>query len=248
MSEVIEFEVRPSASPYVERVWRARSRHGGSFTSIAASNLEIVVERRERPTVTLRGPETAASRAQCPPNTTWIGIRLRVGTFVRSVPSDRIRDGRDVSLDVHDGSFVLVNGVALELPSFRDAETFVHGLASAGCLGRDVLVVATVAGMSANDTGAAASRRTVQRRFARVTGLSNQAFAQIERARCATHLLRGGCDIADVVFLAGFVDQAHLGRALQRYVGMTPAAVRRGDAQLSLLYKTDTVPWAHIGS
>ena len=194
-SRVLDFEVRTSTSPYVERVWRARSDRGGAFTSIAAANVEIVVTRGARVTVSLRGPESVASQAACPPETTWLGVRLRVGV----------------------------------------------ASATAGLLRRDAWVEAVASGACVVDERTAI--RTLQRRFAGVAGITRRAFLQIERARFAAHLLRSGHDVADTVFLAGFVDQAHMGRAFGRYVGATPAAVRRGDGPLSLLYKTDARPW-----
>ena len=192
---VLDFDVRPSTSPSVERVWRARSTLGGPFTSIAAANVELVVERSEqRTTLTLRGPESAASTAVCPPETTWLGIRLRVGTYFGSMPSGSIRDGRDMTFDVQDDTVALRHGTTLPLPRFDDAEAFVQGLVAAGFLRRDALVESVVSNGRVLDQGA--SHRTVQRRFAWVTGLTRRAFVQIERARFATHLLQRGADIA----------------------------------------------------
>jgi len=48
--------------------------------------------------------------------------------------------------------------------------------------------------------------------------------------------LQRGRPILDVVGEAGYYDQAHLTRSLQRFVGLTPARIARGEEQLSLLY------------
>jgi methylphosphotriester-DNA--protein-cysteine methyltransferase len=61
---------------------------------------------------------------------------------------------------------------------------------------------------------------------------------QIERARRATTLLRGGAPIAEVAQDAGYFDQAHLTRSVRRFIGQTPAEIARGEEQLSLLYNT----------
>jgi hypothetical protein len=145
--QLIEFCVRRSDSPYVDRVWRARSRHGGEFTSIAAPNNEIVIERREGRTIlTLRGPESAASAASCPPDTEWLGIRLRIGTYFHAAPSGRIRDGRDVTFELMEDGFVVAAGTVLPLPCFGDVETFVHRLAAAGYVRYDAVVEAVAGG------------------------------------------------------------------------------------------------------
>jgi methylphosphotriester-DNA--protein-cysteine methyltransferase len=83
------------------------------------------------------------------------------------------------------------------------------------------------------------STRTEQRRVRQVTGLTHGAIHQIERAREATRMLQRGIPILDVVHQAGYYDQAHLTRSLQRFVGQTPARIARGDQQLSLLYNNE---------
>ena len=44
---LLTFEDRPSDSPFVERIWRSRSAHGGLFLSVAASHFEIAVTRHQ---------------------------------------------------------------------------------------------------------------------------------------------------------------------------------------------------------
>ena len=61
-------EDRASDSPYVERVWRSHSEGAGSFLSVAESRAEIVFTRhRGRVTMTVRGPETRATRGALSP-------------------------------------------------------------------------------------------------------------------------------------------------------------------------------------
>src|SRR4051794_9371608 len=86
---------RPSDSPYVERVWRYHSEGRGSFLSIAECRSELVVSRhRGRVTVTVRGPETRATRLSYPPDAEWLGIRLKPGAFLPSRPPRALVDGR----------------------------------------------------------------------------------------------------------------------------------------------------------
>jgi methylphosphotriester-DNA--protein-cysteine methyltransferase len=84
--------------------------------------------------------------------------------------------------------------------------------------------------------------RSARRSGLRATGLSQSTLRQIERARYATRLLRRGVSILDTVHESGFFDQAHLGRALRRMTGQTPAGIARADAQLSYLYNTARDP------
>src|SRR5215204_3172964 len=85
--EMIIFEDRLSDSPFIERVWRSHSVRAGTFRSIAASTLEMVVSRHGgRTFFTLRGPETHATLAEVPADGEWFAIRFRVGTFVPHLP------------------------------------------------------------------------------------------------------------------------------------------------------------------
>jgi hypothetical protein len=64
-------------SPFIERVWRSHSERAGTFLSVAATHCELVLTRhRGSIRVTLRGPETRPSTADCPAEGEWIGIRV----------------------------------------------------------------------------------------------------------------------------------------------------------------------------
>jgi hypothetical protein len=219
----------------VERIWRSRSTRAGSFLSVAASHCEIVVTRhRGTLRVTLRGPETKPTVAECPADGEWLGLRLSLGTHLPSHPAARLRDRRDVDLPgVGRGSFWL-QGSRWELPDFDNAESLVGRLARAGLIARDPAVSAAIHG-----DWSALSRRSVQRHFLASTGMTHGAYRQIERARLAVNLLRQGRSIQDVVHEAGYFDQAHLTRSLRSRIGETPARLQRHDRQLSFLYKTE---------
>ena len=82
------FEDRPSDSPCVERVWRCHSERAGTFHSMSASQWEMVVTRHKGKTfLTVRGPETKATTADCPAEGEWIGIRFKLGTFMPLLPA-----------------------------------------------------------------------------------------------------------------------------------------------------------------
>jgi methylphosphotriester-DNA--protein-cysteine methyltransferase len=83
--------------------------------------------------------------------------------------------------------------------------------------------------------------RSVQRRVAAATGLTQGTIRQIERARQAAMLLQRGEAAADVVHRVGYHDQPHLARSLSRFIGRKATELQRptGAEVLSLLYKTD---------
>ncbi len=228
----LSFDDRPSDSPLVEKVWRSRSDCGGGrFLSVASSHFEIAVTRlRGKTFLTLRGPETRASAADCPADGEWLGIRFKLGAFMPHLPPGQLADRNDVTLpDATSHSFWL-NGSAWDYPDFENAETFVKRLVGKGILVRDPAV---------NTTAQAVSPRTAQRHFLRATGMTQCTVRQIERARYATNLLKQGVSILDTVYEAGYFDQAHLTRSLKHRIGQTPVEVVRGTQQLSFLYKTN---------
>ena len=230
----LTFEDRASDSPFIERVWRSHSTRGGTFLSLAACHFEIAVTRHRGATViTLRGPETAATSADCPAESEWLGIRFALGTFMPAFPPGRLLDRNDVTLPDATAQSFWLNGSAWEYPTFENAETFVKKLVTQRLVVRDVAIEAAL-----HREPHALSVRSEQRHFLRATGMTRGAIRQIEHARYAATLLRRGRSILDAVYLAGYFDQAHLTRSVKQRIGQTPAEIIRGGRQLSFLYKT----------
>ncbi|WP_019809099.1 helix-turn-helix domain-containing protein [Saccharomonospora halophila] len=232
---MLEIEDRPSDSPYVARVWRARSSGVERMRSVATSHWELVVwTHRGRVDVGVRGPETVASLADVPDDSEFFGISFAHGTTMPHLPIPRLVDGQTDSRHATPRSFVL-RGEEWALPDFDSAEQFVARLVRAGVLVRDPLVAEAVPGDVAG-VGA----RSVQRRVVATTGLTRSTIRQIERARRAALLLRARATPLDVVNRLGYHDQPHLSRSLTRFLGRTATHLRRDTAEpLSLLYKTD---------
>ena len=184
---LLRFEDRRSDSPFVERVWRARSERGGLFVSVAVANFEMAVTRhRGRTFLTLRGPETKATVADCPADGEWLGIRFKLGTFMPRLMPEALRDHNDVTLpDASSRSFWL-DGSAWST-RLRERRGVRGKVGAEGLLTRDPAVDTVM-----HHEQPAESVRTVQRHFLRATGPTRRAVRQIERARQATILLRQG--------------------------------------------------------
>src|SRR5690606_13743581 len=123
------------------------------------------------------------------------------------------------------------------VPRFDDAEDFVDRLVRAGVLTRDPLVDEVVWGGVAT-----VGTRSVQRRVAASTGLTQGAIRRIERARRAAVLLGEGVPALEVVHRLGYYDQPHLARSLKRFIGRTATQLQKPDHDgepLSLLYKPE---------
>ena len=72
-STFLVFEDRLSDSPFVERVWKSRSERAGQFLSVAEGRCEMAITRyRGRAFLTVRGPETRMTTADCPAEGEWL--------------------------------------------------------------------------------------------------------------------------------------------------------------------------------
>jgi hypothetical protein len=219
----LEFAERPSDSSFVDLIWRTQSEHAGSFISTAGSQWEMVISRyRGENTFTVRGPETKASHADYPPEAEFFGIRFKLGAFMPHFPPGDLKDRNDATLPLITRQSFWLLGLAWELPTYENADTFVQRLVRDGLLVYDPLVPAALQHQPID-----LSPRSVQRRFLRATGLTQGAVFQIERARQAMALLQGGVSILDTVEQLGYADQPHLTRSLKQLVGQTPAQLLR---------------------
>jgi len=231
----ILFEERLSDSPFVERIWTSRSERAGTFISLATIHWEMVVSRHQGGiSLVVRGPETHASRADCPSDGEWVAIRFKLGTFMPLLAARHLLNGATTLPEAAGTSFWL-NGAAWQFLTYENADTFVDRLVKSGLVMRDPVVEAVLQGQTAD-----LSLRSAQRRFLYATGLTHGAVRQIERARSATLLLQSGVSILDTVDQIGYFDQPHLTRSLRHFIGRTPLQLleHSGDEQMSFLYKT----------
>ena len=204
---------------------------------MAASHWEMVVTRQSAAArLTVRGPETKATMADCPAQGEWFGVLFKLGTYMPLMRSSDLRDRNDVTLPNATKRSFWLNGSAWDFPNFENMDTFVNRLMQRGLIMSDRTVDGAIRGKLQN-----VSTRTEQRRVLQVTGLTRGAIYQIERARRATQLLKQGSPILDVVHETGYYDQAHLTRSLQRFIGQSPARIAHGQEQLSFLYNKE--PW-----
>jgi helix-turn-helix protein len=224
----------------VDRVWRTRSDAEDTMTSAARTCWHLILSRTQGHLLAgLRGPETRVSPAPIPPDTEFLGVRFALGTVLRPNSAASIIDGY-VPFPVTDSGRIVIGGEDWEAPTYENVEHFVRRLLDAGLLVRSRL---------GNEEHVAEhpetrpTRRTLQRRYRAITGLSQTAVAQIDRVNAAATMLRDGHDWRTVVATLGYFDQPHLAHSLRRYVGRTARELQAGEsAAMSFLYKTDPGP------
>ncbi|MFI0507418.1 helix-turn-helix domain-containing protein [Streptomyces albogriseolus] len=219
----LQFETRPSDSPWVDSVWTCTSERVTTMTSVAGARLGLVFWQQDGAAfAAVTGPETRTGTAPVPEGAVFTGIDFAVGTSLRMTPTADLLDGGVTLPDTSRRTFRL-DGARWETPGPDDAEALVGRLVRAGVLGREPLVADVLRGHRPD-----VSQRTVERRFRAATGLTRSAVRQIERARTAAHLLAGGGQAADVAAELDYCDEPHLARALRRYVGRTARELREG--------------------
>jgi AraC-like DNA-binding protein len=136
------------------------------------------------------------------------------------LPIKTLRDRKDMTLpEATNQSFWLL-GMAWQLPTFENADTFVQRLVREDLLVRDPVVEAVL-----HEQQPDYSTRSIQRRFSYVTGLTLKTMQQIQRAQAAVTLLQQGTPILDTSYQLGYFDQSHLSNAHKRFYGQTPAQI-----------------------
>ena len=217
---IVDFGTQSSDSPFIQAIYQARSVGGGSFTSTAASNWEMVITKQKgRIILSIRGPETKASPSPIPRDAEFLGIIFKHGTFMPSLPVRRFVDKEIHLPETVKNSFQLF-GDTWEFPNLGNVDTFVSRLFRNDLLIHDQVVDDVLRGKPRD-----LSLRSVQRRFVQVTGLTYKTIQQIERAREATALLQSGVPISETTYQTGYFDQAHLTNSLRRFYGQTPVQI-----------------------
>jgi AraC-like DNA-binding protein len=231
---IVDIDGRPSDSPFVESIYWARSVGGGSFTSIAATQWEMVITKQKgKATLSLRGPETKATPAPIPEDAEFLGITFKHGLFMPSLPVYKLVDNEIHLPETGRNSFQLF-GDTWEFPTRENAEVFLDRLMRKDLLAHDSLVTDILQGKPQD-----MSLRSIQRRFLRVTGLPYKTIQQIERARQALSLLQKGAPIPDTAYLLGYFDQSHFTRSLKLYAGQTPSQILQTSGPNDVVFLQD---------
>ena len=211
------FDERPANSSFVEVIWHTHSVRAGTFTSVAASNWEMVITTfNDRSMITARGPETKASEADFPADAEFFGITFKLGSFMPHLPLKTLLDRQDATLPEASSNSFWLHGSAWELPTFENADVFVERLIRQGILVRDPVVEAAIQGHTPD-----MSIRSLQYRFLQATGLIRKTIQQIEHARSAVSLLEQGTLILD------FWDHSRSAQALWRSSMITSIRTRK---------------------
>ena len=218
----LELDERPADSPFVQRITHVRFAGTGGGVTTPDGCWDLVFLRMRGCVVALQtGLITRPVHLGFASGDEYLCISFKPGVFMPRLPGDQMLDRGVVRPIVSPRSFWM-DGDAMEIPSFQNAEGLVARLARQGMLRRDEIVEGVLTG-----SPRAITPRTVQRHFLRTTGMTRKAFEQIQRANRAVDLLRQGRAAVDVAMDLGYADQPHLVRSLKRTMGQTPGEIAR---------------------
>ncbi len=215
------YEDRLSGSELVESIWHTIAEEAGRYLAVADASWDfLIVRQRGQTQIHVAGAATAVAPITYEVGTEYIGIRMRVGTYMPHWPASDLVDSMHLLQCAGRDTFWMQDET-LPLPDYNTVEPFIERLVRKGLLEQDPVIAAYLEGE------APGSLRSLQRRYLRATGMSPSYHQVIERARKAQDLLLKGQSILDTVFELGYSDQPHLTKALKRYLGQTPGQLAR---------------------
>lgn len=214
-----QLTIRPADSPFVQAVTRWVIGDADRDHAVPDGTWDIVVLKQDGQTnVLLAGQTTRAVPLQFNPGDEILTISFKASAFLTFIPAGELLD-RGILLTKTSRGFQLAADV-FEIPTFDNAEDFVRSLVKKDHICQDEVVEALLA-----DQSPAFSLRSLQRRFLRATGMTHNAYHQIQRARQAAGLLQSGNPASAVAFAAGYADQPHMSRSLKYILGRTPTEI-----------------------
>ena len=216
--------IRQADSPFVEAVtnWVI----GDEDRSIAAPDgcWDLLVLKQDgRTNILLTGQTTRAVALPFAPGDEIMTISFKASAFLTLIPAAAMLD-RAMLLPKTRYRFELASDV-FEVPTFENAEAFVQSLIKKEQIWQDEAVEEVLR----NDP-LSYSPRSIQRRFRRATGMTQNYFHQIQRARRAAALLQNGVPAIRVAFETGYADQPHMSRSLKQILGRTPTEIAALDS------------------
>ncbi len=215
-------EVRSSYSPFVEQIGHLYvERESTPLCSADGHSHLLLVRYHGETSASVWGPTTKGAIMPYRAGADILYITFTLGTFLPQMPVGNLLDTGAFLPQASANSFWLGDS-SWPFPDDEHVETFVNKLVRKGLLVHEPVVDAALQAQPQ-----VLSKRSIQRRFRRATGLPLRALQSIERARHAAVLLQQGVSLLDTVEEAGYFDQPHLTRALKRFIGQTPTQIAR---------------------
>lgn len=205
------------------------------------------------------GPWTDPFVARLPAGTTIVGARLHPGRApgILGIPAAELLNQSVPLRDVWSASRARFR-LSFDEPTVVSQSALAVALvrATASATLPDSAIVASIRWLARHPHATVEqlsrwigiSHRQLQRRFSAAVGYGPKMFQSVLRFQRLLHCASrppGPPRLADLAAVAGYADQAHMTREVQRFAGCTPRAVIRSAActlRMSDFFKTDDPP------
>ncbi len=209
---------RPSPHPWVDTVWQTVCLSEGVYKATPDGSWDLIrsVAPDGKSFVFLSGQATEPVEVPYLEGESSVVISFAAHVYLAG---DReVRTGAAIRpLEVRSDQFLL-DGIALPLPTFQNAESLVDEMIGAGLLLSDDIVAKAFTAKPR-----AASRRSVQLHFKNTTGITQKDFQLIRRAQDAVRRLKDGENAAAVAVDLGYADQPHMIKSIKKIMGALPS-------------------------
>jgi AraC-like DNA-binding protein len=209
---------RTSSHPWIDTVWQTLCLTDGVYRATPDGSWDLIlsVAPDGRSTVFLTGQATEPVDA--PYLAGECSVVISFAAHVYLTRDKEVRTGPALRfLPVCNSGFVL-DGVQLPLPAFSNAEQLTDKMVEANLLQSDDLVAKAFTAKPK-----AASKRSVQQHFKKVTGITQKDFELIRRAQEAVRRLKAGEKPAAVAAELGYSDQPHMTKSIKKIMGHLPS-------------------------
>jgi hypothetical protein len=212
---------RTSENPYIDRVWATENLTDGVYKATPDGCWDLIActDRDGKKTMMLTGQASKTTMVPYESGTNSVVISFAAGAYMPQMPGKAMLDLIEMLPNAGNNNFVLL-GHTFQMPTYQTAEDLVVEMEKQGLLAMDEVVAAVLQG-----TPKAMSDRHMQRHFMQATGLTRKALEQIHRAQKAVGLIKSGLSPSSAAADAGFSDQPHLTKSLQKLMHSRPSDV-----------------------
>jgi hypothetical protein len=209
---------RSSDHPWIDTVWQTVCLTDGIYKATPDGSWDLIrSDAPDRaPLVFLTGQSTEP--VDVPYQAHEHSVVISLCAHVHLAQGHAARTGAAVRMLDVQGEHFMLNGVALPLPTFDNAEALVSAMVAADLLSSNDIVARAFTARPKP-----ASARAVQQNFKKITGITQKDFQLIRRAQEAVRRLKAGEEAVAVALDLGYTDQPHMIKSIKKIMGSTPS-------------------------
>jgi hypothetical protein len=209
---------RSSSHPWIDTVWQTVCLSDGIYKATPDGSWDLIlsVSADGRARVFLSGQATEPVDVPYSEGEHSVVISFAAHVYLKQ--DTETRTGAQIRFLAVNGDRFILDGVALPLPTFSNAEQLVDQMTA-----NDLLQSDDVVAKAFTAKPKPASKRSVQQHFKDTTGITQKDFQLIRRAQDAVRRLKAGEPAADVAADLGYTDQPHMVKSIKKIMGHLPS-------------------------